>query len=133
MNEHRHHQPPHMTKIARELRAKMSVPERLLWGALRNRRLAGFKFRRQAPVGPYVADFLCEEHKLIVELDGESHIGTGVRDARRSDELHRMGYRVLRVTNDDVAVDLDAVVAYITHAALDCPGSSPSPQRGEVG
>ena len=63
----------HMIARARELRKKQTGPESKLWNAIRNRQLAGLKFRRQRVLGPYVVDFCCQEKKLIVELDGQSH------------------------------------------------------------
>jgi very-short-patch-repair endonuclease len=64
---------PMITDRSRTLRRKATPPEQLLWSILRDRRLAGLKFRRQEPIGPYVVDFSCREIKLIVELDGMSH------------------------------------------------------------
>lgn len=63
----------HMIKRARALRKELSRPERILWNMVRNRALDELKFRRQQPIGPYVADYYCEEAKLVVELDGISH------------------------------------------------------------
>jgi very-short-patch-repair endonuclease len=72
---------------------------------LRGRRLAGFKFRRQVPVGRYVADFLCREANLIVELDGASHVEREEHDAIRTAKLERSGFRVLRFDNARVLTD----------------------------
>ena len=88
----------------------MSFPERLLWGQLKARRLDGLKFRRQAPVGPFIADFLCDEHRVVVELDGISHDRTAARDARRTRFINRVGYRVVRHNHDEVLEDLEAVL-----------------------
>ena len=90
----------------------MPFPEDLLWGQLRNRGLDGLKFRRQAPVGPYIADFLCDEHRLSIKLDGESHDPEDVvdYDARRTAYLNAHGYGVVRYDYDEVLRDLDAVV-----------------------
>ncbi len=102
---------------ARELRANATAPERRLWRALRGRRLAGLKFIRQAPVQPYVVDFLCREKQLVLELDGESHAGRGAYDQAREGHLRELGLMVLRVSNDDVLRDIDAVLAAIVGAA----------------
>jgi very-short-patch-repair endonuclease len=86
---------------ARELRHTLTESEGLAWSLLRRLRSTGFKFRRQHPVGPYIADFCCVECRLIVELDGSVH-GQPVqarRDARRDEDLKRMGYTVLRLSN----------------------------------
>ena len=74
----------------------------------RNRRLADLKFVRQAPVGPYFADFLCREHKVVVEVDGGTH--SSEADARRGQQLQRMGYRVFRVHNVDIYENIDGVL-----------------------
>jgi very-short-patch-repair endonuclease len=90
------------TAFARGLRRGMTVAERILWRALRDRQCDGLKFRRQVPVGRYVADFLCVEHRLIVELDGPPHESEEQRlhDASRDAWLRAHGYRVLRLANE---------------------------------
>jgi len=82
--------PQHMTKFARHLRKEAPVPERILWGLVRHRQLGGFKFRRQQPLGPYLADFFCEEANLVVELDGESHTDRSTHDEARTTK-HAIG------------------------------------------
>ncbi len=99
---------------ARRLRRDMSLPEVLLWQALR-KRPDGAKFRRQHPAGIYVLDFYCDELRLAVEVDGEAH-GRGDRPARdkvRDAWLETQGVTVLRVPAVDVLRDLDAVVGGI--------------------
>ena len=108
--------PPMMIDRARRLRRSATPPEQLLWSILRGRRLGGLKFRRQEPIGPYVIDFCCREKKLIVELDGMSHMDRGEDDRRRGEWLTSQGYHVLRVTNTDVD-DLDAVARLIAREA----------------
>ena len=118
-----------MTRCARSLRRRSTWPERMLWSRLRERRLCRFKWRRQVPMGPYVADFFCESARMVVELDGMSHVHSGEADARRSKYLQSLGLRVIRVTNDDVLQNIDAVLEFIARAALT---PSPSPEgRGE--
>ncbi len=80
---------------------------------LRARQLGGIKFRRQHPIEPYVVDFLCASAKLVIELDGESHDGRDQYDNRRTQHLKDLGFRVLRVTNDDVLTNLDGVIELI--------------------
>jgi len=89
-------------RFARTQRAAMTRAEAILWRELRNRRLGGFKFRRQVPIGPYVVDFLCYEGRLIVELDGPPHHDSRQRDqdARRDAWLDSQGFRILRFQND---------------------------------
>jgi len=111
---------PHDPKTldrARSLRQKATPPEQLLWSVLRGRRLAGLKFRRQEPIGPYFVDFCCRELKLIVELDGMSHDDKHVQDKLRDQWLTAQGYRVFRVTNWDVNEDLEAVARTIAREA----------------
>jgi very-short-patch-repair endonuclease len=87
---------------ARELRREMTPAERIVWKQLRDRRFAGFKFRRQQPIGPYIVDFFCASRRLVVELDGETHLGKEVNDQIRQGYLERQGLRVLRFWNTEV-------------------------------
>src|SRR5688572_1792302 len=95
---------------ARAMRKDMSGPEVLLWSQLKAKGLDGIKFRRQSPVGPFITDFLCDEHRLVIELDGESHDRTADYDARRTRFLKSKGYRVVRYNHDEVLKDLDSVL-----------------------
>jgi very-short-patch-repair endonuclease len=90
---------------AKEMRHDPVVMEDFFWFHLRNRKLGGFKFRRQVPIGPYIADFLCADRKLIVELDGPLHLERKEYDARRDKYLAGLGYRVWRCSNSDAADD----------------------------
>lgn len=94
--------PPEQLKFARALRQRMTRAEAILWTQLRGSRLAGAKFRRQVPLGPYVADFLCVDAMLIVELDGAPHEREAQRahDDLRDAWLTARGYCVLRIPND---------------------------------
>ena len=87
--------------------------ERLLWSRLRSRQLGGFKFRRQAPLGFFIADFYCVECDLVVELDGESHQERASTDRVRSNILQREGHRVIRFWNTDVFKNVEAVLEAI--------------------
>jgi very-short-patch-repair endonuclease len=101
-----------LTNIARGLRQTQTAEERKLWARLRDRRLNGLKFRRQAPCGLYVADFLCEAAMLIVELDGSQHAEPAVIEAdhARTLKLNALGYDVFRVWNTDIISNLDGVL-----------------------
>ncbi len=126
---------PRDTARARELRHAATPAERRLWTALSGRKLDGFKFSRQMPVGPFFADFLCRSAMLVVELDGASHDDRLDRDAARDAELRRLGYRVLRFTNEEVLGSLDGVATAIAQA-LESAGPPPTPPasgRGERG
>ena len=114
----------------------MTDAERRLWSALRAKRFESFKFRRQVPVGKYVADFLCFEHRLIVEVDGSQHFDS-VRDAIRDRWLDEQGFGILRLWNREVLLDLDGALLSILAALKQPPHPSgaarlpPSPARGE--
>ncbi len=100
---------------ARALRRALTDAERKLWRALRDRRMQSIKFRRQAPVGPYIADFLCIEHRLVIEADGSQH-AESVRDNARDSWLTRNGYRVLRFWNHEILTGQENVLATIAAA-----------------
>jgi len=98
---------------ARLLRANSTKAEQLLWRHLRARRLAGYSFRRQEPVGPYIADFVCLKRRLVIEVDGTSHSSKQEYDQIRTSYLRCMGYRVLRFSNDRVLFETSAVLRSI--------------------
>jgi very-short-patch-repair endonuclease len=102
-------------KRSRELRIDLTPPERRLWHRLNRRQLGGFKFRRQAAIGPYIADFLSHDAMLIVEIDGDTHGDSAQadHDARRTQFLEAQGFRVIRFFNAEVRDDLDDVVRRI--------------------
>jgi very-short-patch-repair endonuclease len=110
----------------RELRREATPAEELLWSRLRARRLEGFKFRHQDWLGPFIADFLCMEARLIVEVDGSQHVNADAYDERRSRYLRARGYRVLRFWNNEVPHDLEAVPTAIRAALLE---AVPSPSH----
>ncbi|MGA2290386.1 endonuclease domain-containing protein [Bradyrhizobium sp.] len=97
---------------AKRLRANTTPQERTLWRALKELPVEGTHFRRQAPIGPYVVDFLCPAAYLIIELDGGHHNDdeTAERDRERQRWLEREGYRVVRFWNSEIAADLTAVL-----------------------
>ncbi|MBO9590364.1 endonuclease domain-containing protein [Devosia sp.] len=98
-----------MTTRPRQLRRNATDAENRLWYVLRNRSLGGWKFVRQFPVGPYIADFACREAALIVELDGGQH-ADNANDFIRTKYLNAQGYGVLRFWNGDVLQNRDAVM-----------------------
>jgi len=104
-----------MTTRARHLRRELTDAERKLWYALRAHRLAGFSFRRQAPCGPFIADFFCAKARLVVEVDGATHSSDAeiAYDKSRDAWFAENGLRVLRVTNDDVYRNFDGVIETI--------------------
>ena len=116
------------TVRAKELRNSAPTSERLLWQQLRNRKL-GYKFSRQMPIGPYFADFLCRELKLIIELDGDSHDYTPEYDRRRDAYCLSNGYQILRFCNADVMKNLEGVVSRV-QATLAQAHPQPLPPAG---
>lgn len=90
--------------FARKLRREQTPPERKFWAILHPWRDAGLHWRRQAPIGPYVVDFVCKAQKLIVEIDGDTHYSDAglTHDVARTAYLEQRGYRVLRFTNGEV-------------------------------
>ncbi len=121
----RWHTPPHLWEklkpIAQELRRDPTPAEKLLWEHLRNRRMGGYKFRRQHAVDRFVVDFYCPEAGLVVEVDGPIHQYKPDEDAIRQDFLEAQGLRVLRFRNEDVLGDLRSVLDTIA-ASLRDPG-----------
>ncbi len=109
---------PEVATAARDLRAKLTLAEQVLWGALQRRQLHGLKFRCQHPVGPFVLDFYCPTCKLLVEVDGPIHDTQTEQDEARTRHLKAYGYRVLRFRNDEVLTDLGSVLERIAQAAL---------------
>ncbi len=113
-------------KLQRSLRNGPTDAERRLWQYLRNRQLAGCKFRRQHPFGDYVLEFVCLERKVIVELDGGQHAGQTAYDARRTAFLENAGFTVLRFWNNEVFESIEGVIEVIL-VALNFRASTPSP------
>ena len=120
---------PRDTPRAKELRNAATPAERALWRCLSGRKLGGWKFSRQMPVGPYFADFLCREAQLIVELDGCSHDMRQAYDDRRDQWLAENGFRVLRFTNGDVMANIEGVVSEIERDLASLPTPNPSRKR----
>jgi len=104
------------TKRARELRTDSTDSERRLWQKLKRRQIAGVKFRRQQPIGPYIVDFVCLERRLVIEVDGGQHSERLDEDAQRSQWLEAQGFRVLRFWNNDVLANTDVVAQAVFDA-----------------
>ena len=106
---------PRSLSSARRLRRNLTDAERKLWLYLRQKQLNGFHFRKQCPIGPYIADFACLQAKLIVELDGGQHADSAA-DAVRDEWFNLRGYRTLRFWNNDVLQNTEGVIITITEA-----------------
>ncbi len=107
-----------LTSWARSLRRQASEAEQVLWRHLRDRRLKGYKFRRQVVIEPYIVDFICLDAKLIIEADGGQHAEQASYDARRTARLEAKGYRVMRFWNNEILGDIHSVLEKI-YSALD--------------
>jgi very-short-patch-repair endonuclease len=123
--------PPRQKLHARELRRAMTPTEKRLWSLLRGKRFIGIKFRRQQPLGPYIVDFYCHTAKVILELDGESHIGKEAYDDRRCAWLKSQGYKIVRVWDTQIYSNVDGVLQLIYNACESPipPGTAPRPTR----
>lgn len=113
-----------LTAHARRMRLQPTEAESRLWWALRGRQ-TGVKFRRQMPIGRYIADFACLSHRLIVEIDGSHHGETNLYDQRRDQWLTDQGFRLLRFSNDSVMRELDGVLTAIAQSLATRPQVSP--------
>ena len=109
-------EPSTATSRARALRSRMTDAERKLWFALRDRRFSDFKFRRQVPVGPFIADFICYERRVVIEVDGGQHAESS-GDARRDRWFAANDFLVLRFWNNDVLSNLEGVLISISMSA----------------
>jgi very-short-patch-repair endonuclease len=118
------------TARSRELRTHATAAERLLWRKISNRQLAGARFNRQVPIGPFICDFVCRSLKLVIELDGGQHALSTDKDGQRTAYLERQGYHVLRFWNNDVLGNVDGVITVIEMALRDRPSPNPSRRAG---
>ena len=116
---------------ARSLRKNLTPAERKLWQALRRRQIANIRFRRQVPIGPYIADFCCLELRIIIEVDGGQHARQADADERRTRWLGDRGFTVVRFWNNDVLQNLEGCVETIRLALAAHPPPNLPPSRGE--
>lgn len=114
---------------ARRLRRDGTPAEQRLWSALRGSAIDGFKFRRQQRLGPYVADFVCQSVRLVVEVDGDAHAGDEAmrKDQERQRFMQTEGYRTVRFGNADVLENTEGVVAMIRRALAPSPSHPAAP------
>jgi very-short-patch-repair endonuclease len=121
---------PKRAERARSLRRASTQAELALWTRIRGRQLGGFKFVRQEPIGRHYVDFVCRDRHLIVELDGGQH-SESTQDRQRDSELCALGYRVIRIWNNDVIDNLDGVLEMLLSELEKWPLTpSLSPQAG---
>jgi very-short-patch-repair endonuclease len=117
---------PDLLAHSRDNRKNQSTAEKILWQHLRSRQMKGFKFRRQHPIGTYIADFICVSANLIIELDGDSHTERREYDARRDDWLRSKGLLVFRCFNTDVIENMDGLMETVWKLCRE-RSSAPSP------
>jgi len=125
-----------MESLAKELRKQSTDAERVLWKYLRAHRMAGYKFKRQVVIEPYIVDFMCLGARLIVEADGGQHLDQVDDDLKRSIFLESLGYKVIRFWNHEILVDTSTVLEQIHSYLIEAPGPSlrsPRPSPGGRG
>jgi very-short-patch-repair endonuclease len=96
------------------LRQNYTEAEQYLWGFLSAKKLNGLKFRRQHAIGNFIVDFLCESRRVVVELDGGMHLNKKTQDFKRDEWLEKLGYTVLRFSNEEVFEDIHRVLTLIS-------------------
>ncbi len=116
-----------MKFLAKKLRQQSTDAERMLWKYLRAHRMAGYKFRRQVVIEPYIVDFVCIEARLIVEADGGQHLEQVEDDLQRSVFLESLGYKVIRFWNHEILCDIHFVLEQIHGYLIEAPSPQPSP------
>jgi very-short-patch-repair endonuclease len=116
-----------LLKSAKAMRREMTPAEARLWYHLRAGRFQGVKFKCQVVIARYIADFAVLSHRLVIEVDGDTHAGDEARDERRTAALEACGYRVVRFTNAEVAMNLDGVLQSIGMALTAAPLPNPLP------
>ncbi len=120
-----------LTPVAKKLRRNATVGERILWFHLRNRKVEGLKFKRQHPIGRFVVDFVCTDKKLVIEVDGATHMSEEAirRDRNRQNWLEENGYVVMRFWGDEVKNEIVSVLERIRVKCGILPSHNPSLAR----
>jgi very-short-patch-repair endonuclease len=127
--------PSKLRSNARALRKNSTDAERILWSELRDHRLNGAGFRRQVPIGNYIADFICHAARLVIELDGGQHFSDRAEqaDATRSAAIEAQGFHVLRFSNHDVMTNRGGVLETIAAAVAERAPTPTLPRKRERG
>jgi very-short-patch-repair endonuclease len=118
-----------ITPTAKILRKRLTDTERFLWTYLRAKQLEGLKFRRQEPIGRYIADFVCHEKRIVIEVDGGQHSTNKDKDRERDNWFKVQGYKVLRFWNNEVLTNIAGVLEVIRENCLFHPPLNPLPSR----
>ncbi len=109
------HYNPKLKDRARKLRKESTLSEVLLWNQLKGKQIDGYQFMRQEPIDNYIVDFFCSKLKLIIEIDGVSHIGKEKSDLKREEQLKSMGFSILRFCDLDIKTNMEEVIDAIYH------------------
>jgi very-short-patch-repair endonuclease len=129
---HKKYSPKYVIQLAQDMRREMTDTEKILWGQLNLRKLDGLRFRKQHPIGKYIADFCCPSIKLVIEVDGEIHALQKEYDKNRDDYLKAQGYITLRFSDKQIRENLEVVLATIRKNVKNhC--LSISPPSGDLG
>ncbi len=103
-----------LKKLSRELSNKSTLSEVLLWDVIKGKKIKGYQFSRQKPIGNYIVDFYCSKLKLVIEIDGNSHDSEAYKnDLVRTDYLISQGLRVLRFSDLDIKKDLNGIIGFL--------------------
>jgi very-short-patch-repair endonuclease len=107
---------PRLIEFAKQMRREMTAAEKRLWFEIRAKKFLDIKFRAQKVVGRYITDFASRNPMLVIELDGDTHVGRELYDAARTEYLNEQGYEVIRFLNSDVLENLEGVLeVLVTH------------------
>jgi len=120
-------------QFARTMRRQPTVCEKRFWWLVKDRRLGGYKFKRQVLIGSYIADFVCVEQRLIVELDGSQYDHQRMYDVRRDAFLQSKGYRVMRIWDSEFFENIDGAMDVVLRELNSAPSPLPSPPMGARG
>jgi very-short-patch-repair endonuclease len=119
-----------LADLAKSLRKRQTEAEKLLWWHFRSKQINGLKFRRQQPIGPFIADFVCFEKRLVIELDGGQHAVEKEKDRQREGWFHKEGFRILRFWNTEVLQNIEGVVEVIQRNCFNHPSLTPPIEGG---
>ncbi len=122
---------PRLKQLARDLRNNSTPGEIILWNEIKGRKLRGYQFMRQKPIGKYIVDFFCSKLKLVIEIDGESHAGKEAYDRKRQRELEGLGLTFLRFEELEVRYNLDRVIEKIDKRMQEIEAAAGNPPGGK--
>jgi very-short-patch-repair endonuclease len=130
---HKNYIPRYIIQLSRQMRAEMTETEKILWSKLSSKKLDGFRFRKQHPIGRYIADFFCHSLKLVIEIDGGIHSTQKEYDKNRDNYLSAQGYTVLRFSDKQIKGNPSEVITAIKNFAVNHVPHPSSPPPGDLG